>query len=265
MKAPAVAQIRFVTPVQYRRSTAALAGDLVQSHYDVLPTRENLNLSSGQRSIAGGSGIPRITVNDEGVARADLSRKLIIRFSEPTKFRIRAGQHWQPRSIEIVLEGLGTALDAANAARPSPPPVTTLAAPPAASADLDAKAAGLLAAAEAAHDRADYALAIDQVNRLLELPANASSRRGQELIGLSRLKMGDKVRARSEFEVFLKLYPSGPDAERVQQQLASLGKPAETTRTRPPVVASSSTSGSVSAFYYGGQSRFAPRNSWTLH
>lgn len=253
--AHAVAQIRFVTPVQYRRSTAARAGDLVQSYYDVLPTRESLNLASGQRSVKGGSGIPRITVNDESVGRADLSRKLIIRFSEPTKFRIRAGRG--NRSIEVVLEGLGSAVEALRTIpgeRPAPAATTPIA-PTAGSTEIDAKAAALLESAQAAHEGTNYAEAIDKLNQLLALPNNASSRRAQELIGLSRLKSGDQVRARSEFEVFLKLYPSGPDTERVQQQLASLGKPLEAARTRPPVAASTSTNGSVSAFYYGGQSK----------
>jgi len=249
----AIAQIRFVTPVQYVRSTIARAGDMAQAHYDVLPTREHLELIAAQRTLAGGAGMPRITVHDEGVGRGDLSRKLIIRFSEPTKFHIRAGRG--NRSIEIVLEGLGAALDAASAARPSPPPAAPLATPAAAPAELDAKATELLASAQAAHDRGDFAQAVEQANRLLELPANASSRRGQELIGLSRLKMGDKARARSEFEVFLKLYPNGPDAERVQQQLVLLGKSAETPRARPAVVATATTSGSASTFYYGGQSK----------
>ncbi|MDO8630900.1 MAG: HAD-IC family P-type ATPase, partial [Phycisphaerales bacterium] len=71
---------------------------------------------------------------------------------------------------------------------------------------------GVIGAADDVKDTT--AEAIDKLNQLLALPNNASSRRAQELIGLSRLKSGDPLRARSEFEVFLKLYPSGPDTER---------------------------------------------------
>lgn len=250
----AVAQIRFVTPVQYLRSTTARSGDLSQAFYDVLPTRDTLNLISGQRSLAGGGGIPRITVNDEGVGRGDMSRKLLIRFSAPGKYRIRAGRG--NRSIEVVMEGLGAAVETAiQASRPTPVPAPSAAAAPGASTpEMDAKGRELLVEAQTAYDSGNAALAVEKLNQLLGLPANASSRKGQELIGLARVKMGDTTRARSEFETFLKLYPEGDDSARVRQQLAALPKEAAAPRVRPAVQPTTTTNGSISAFYYGGQS-----------
>lgn len=134
---------------------------------------------------------------------------------------------------------------------PAPAPV---AAP--ISATADTLAAGLLAAARAAEARQDTVAALQSLGKLLDMPPNASSREAQELAGLLRLKAGDAARARAEFELFLKLYPSGPDADRVRRELARLPSPTATrARTRPPVTPTTTLAGSLSQFYYGGQSK----------
>ena len=91
---------------------------------------------------------------------------------------------------------------------------------------------------------------------MLNLPPNASSRRAQELVGLSRLKGGDAARARAEFELFLNLYPSGADSDRVRQLLAGLPKVVATPKAEPaPPPPESNWSGSLSSFYFGGRSK----------
>jgi tetratricopeptide (TPR) repeat protein len=126
-----------------------------------------------------------------------------------------------------------------------------------ATASADVLAAELLAAARAADAQQDTAAALQALGKLLDMPPNASSREAQELAGLLRLKSGDAARARAEFELFLKLYPSGPDADRVRRELARLPSPTETrARTRrPPVTPTTTLAGSLSQFYYGGQSK----------
>lgn len=239
----AIANIQFVTAIQYQRTVVSRAGDLAQAFYDVLPSRERLNLVTSQRRVVGGGAFPRLVVTDEGVDRGNLSRKLIVRFGAPTRFRVRAGRG--NRSIEIVMEGLAEVVPAATA-RPVPP----------VPAETEATAAALLSTAQAAYDRADYAAALDPLNQLLNLPPNASSRRAQELVGLSRLKGGDAVRARAEFELFLNLYPSGADSDRVRQLLAGLPKVVATPEAEPtPTPPESNWSGSLSSFYFGGRSK----------
>ena len=73
--------------------------------------------------------------------------------------------------------------------------------------EVEANAAKLMAVAEAANDRGDYQDAITALDTLLNLPPNTRTRKAQEQIGLTRLKSGDNLRARGEFETFLKLYP----------------------------------------------------------
>jgi tetratricopeptide (TPR) repeat protein len=337
----AVAQIRFVTPVQYQRSVAAKSGDLVQIFYTVLPTGEPPQAVTGERRLAGGNGFPQIIVTDEAVSNDSVSRrKLLIRFSEPTKFKVRTGK--TKESIDLVLEGLGSLVNAATAVKKAPadvkrfaivlqsstdpgvqlkaaipaqlqdavvftsrrvsdgktvfdtnlgyfdtladaekalglllkrfpnasvaqlqqadtasqtPEVEPFAAPPAPAPEVEASAAKLLAVANAANDRGDYQDAIAALDQLLNLPPNAGTRKAQEQIGITRLKAGDPLRARGEFETFLKLYPAGMDSDQIRQFLANLPQPSETAKVRKGVEAAATTSGSVSMFYYGGQSK----------
>lgn len=337
--ANAVLQVQLVAPVQYLRSVVSRSGDLTQAYYNVLPRREPLNFIAGERRQIGGNGLPVMTITDEPVGRNELNRKLVVRFSEPVKARVRAGR--SSRSIELVIDGLGDAIRPAEAvaALPAGEPgrryvltlqsstdpslrldgpipaalqgyqvmtsrrvvdgktlydislgyfateddarrarslllkrfpkaiVTALAAQPpepaagaasatAASTDFDAQGAELLAAARLAYQRQDSAVAIETLNRLLELPPNRSSREAQELVGQARIQAGDPQRARAELELFLKLYPSGADADRVRKQLASL--PTESLQpvtTRAVAETTTTTAGSVSSYYYGGKSQ----------
>jgi hypothetical protein len=97
-------------------------------------------------------------------------------------------------------------------------------------------------------------VAIETLNKLLNLPPNRASREGLELIGLVRLQTGDNERARSELELFLKLYPAGADSDRVRGRLAALPAVVPAGRTAAPVPATTTTSGSVGVTYYGGKS-----------
>jgi len=260
--ANAVAEIRFVTPVQYSRSTIARSGDLVQVFYRVLPRRETLQLESSERRLAGGGQIPSLSVRDVSASDAlptSVNRKLVINLTSFAKFRVRPGR--TNRSIELVLTGLGDSVPEAIAASAKARPAkqvaeSSLAPTGQAAADIEAQAATLLATAQSAFDGGNYDGATTSLNQLLNLPPNQSSRRAQELAGLARLNAGDKARAASEFDVFLKLYPQGADSDRVRQLLATL--PVIGPQTQEPVkeavAATSSTTGSVSMFYYGGQS-----------
>jgi len=127
--------------------------------------------------------------------------------------------------------------------------------PVASGPEVEAQAAKLMAVANAANDRGDFQDAITALDSLLNLPPNTRTRKAHEQIGLTRLKAGDNQRARGEFETFLKLYPSGEDSEQIRQYLVNL--PAETmvAKRRTGAEPVSTTNGSVSLFYYGGQSQ----------
>jgi hypothetical protein len=340
----AIAAIRFVTPIQYRRTVTSRAGDLGQVFYSVLPARENPSLIAGQRKIISGDGFPQIVIIDETVDSNSLNRKLVVRFSAPTRYSVRAGRG--NKTIEIVLDGMAASVRLPSApARPTPltnairPYFITIAAAndsdPSASlsipaslqeyetftstrvvggktlidtnvgyfasvaeaesarnllirrfpnvaiavlpsaagstaaalpplggvpgatspAEINDRAQTLLVAAQAAYDRGDAAAALEPLNQLLNLPSNPTTRAAQELVGMVRLKLGDVAGARSEFEVYLNLYPTGDASDRVRQQLASL--PAAAPAAEPTRVAESTSpwSGSLSSFYYGGKAK----------
>lgn len=132
---------------------------------------------------------------------------------------------------------------------------TDVAPPAPAAADIEKQAKALHAQGAAALDRADYQDAIAAWDALLALPVNSLTRLTQEKIGLARLESGDRVRARAEFEVFLKTYPEGEDSTRVRQYLANLPVAEAQPEARKSGEPQSSVSGSVSTFYYGGQSQ----------
>ena len=115
--ADAVLQVRFVTPIQFLRSTGAPRGELARVFYDVLPARNVPRLVPSERRLVA-SGLPQIIVTDEAGAQAGQTRQLTIRFSPAARFRVRAGA--DSRSIELVLDGLGAALRAASTIPPLP-------------------------------------------------------------------------------------------------------------------------------------------------
>lgn len=112
----AVLQVRFLTPIHYSgRSVSSRSNDLVQAFYEIVPTKNMLNLMFGQRLVVrGGQNLGEITIIDEASGQGgDRSRKLVIRFSGSASASVRAGQGG--KSIEVVLAktrvGTPTAVD----------------------------------------------------------------------------------------------------------------------------------------------------------
>jgi tetratricopeptide (TPR) repeat protein len=138
--------------------------------------------------------------------------------------------------------------------QPAPPASTEVTAP--SSPEVEQRARQLWSDAFAASESGDYPKALTLLDGLLNLPPNGSTRIAQKEVGVIRLKQSDHEHARAEFETFLKLYPAGADSDEVRQYLANLPAPTKTrTEQRRTVEASTTTSGSVSVFYYGGQSQ----------
>jgi tetratricopeptide (TPR) repeat protein len=119
------------------------------------------------------------------------------------------------------------------------------------------QAALLMPKAQEAFNAANYELAISSFNQILLLPPNTYSQEAQELIGLARERNGEQAKAKAEYDLYLKLFPDGPGADRVRQHLAQLKVPAPGARkvkARDTTVVKTVT-GSFSQFYYGGQSQ----------
>jgi tetratricopeptide (TPR) repeat protein len=126
-------------------------------------------------------------------------------------------------------------------------------------ADVDGQGAALLAKAQTAFDAHRYQDAIDATNQALMLPPNPSTPAAQELIGLSWEALNNPDKARAEYQMYQKLYPQGEATQRVAQRLAALGAgttvaKADTTGLKADKKRLSAT-GSVSQYYYGGQTK----------
>ncbi|SPE33625.1 hypothetical protein SBBP1_650015 [Burkholderiales bacterium] len=102
--------------------------------------------------------------------------------------------------------------------------------------------------------------AINSLNQLLLLPPNKYSQDAQELVGLARERAGELDQARKEYELYLRLFPTGDGATRVRQRLATMAppEPAPTTAAKPPPEKRApqvTAGGSISQYYYGGDQK----------
>lgn len=225
----------------------------------VPPALQQYRLFTGQRTVDGQ------TVNEvslgyfDTLVEAERARQILLERFPNATIVARApapkakadGNKPAPAAADVAA---APAAPGAELSVPSPgTPLTDATAP-----DVEARAAALLAEAKQADTQQDHAFALARLNELLELPPNASTREAQALVGDIRLRSGDRTRARAEFETFLKLYPQGPDADRVREALAQLpakGSSSTARKERARVEPTSTITGSVSSFYYGGASK----------
>ena len=101
-------------------------------------------------------------------------------------------------------------------------PEATDAFPPVPLAQVESVSKDLLEKAKQALAANNPTGAIRDLNHLLSLPTNPATREAQELMGVAREKNNEISKAKGEYELFLKLYPVGPDADRVRERLAKL-------------------------------------------
>jgi hypothetical protein len=153
----------------------------------------------------------------------------------------------------------------APAAEPATAPTAPTAAPAPsvlATPEVEARATELMRKGREALTAGRHDEAVNSFNLLLLLPPNSQSRDAQELIGVAWERAGAPARAKTEYELYLKLFPDGEGAQRVQQRLASmdLGQRPPPEGARPVAQASSAPppkrySGSIAQYYYGGKAR----------
>lgn len=128
--------------------------------------------------------------------------------------------------------------------------------------EVEGQAASLMEQAKAALDSGNHEQAVNLFNQLLFLPPNTQSQEGQELIGLARERNGELAKAKAEYELYLKLFPEGEGAARIKPRLAALSAlPQAVPGTRDAATRAAASrviktvNGSLSQYYYGGQSR----------
>lgn len=250
--ANAVVRIRFGALIQYLRHVPVSEGRLVQVFFQITARDEaSVSIQEEQRRPPPNNLLPGLVVNYP-VQQPGLQRRLDIDFGSTVKFRLRPEDG---RTIVVIVPLSEEQIASTAPAKPRdlglPPPAVTVTP----QTDVERDAAEFARQARAAMDRGDFEQAVGVLNRLLNLPPNPWTQEAQEMIGVARLQLGESAKAKAEFELYLKLYPEGPGAARVMQRLAVFallpeGLPPTTARAEAP-----SYWGSVSQYYYGGQSR----------
>ncbi len=153
------------------------------------------------------------------------------------------------KSMDTVAQAAG------EVAEPVPPP------PVLSSEEVEKRAKAYLDEARRAMAAKEPATAVNRLNRVLGMPGSSQTEAAQALIGEVREMNGEILKARAEYELYLKLFPAGPNAARVRERLAALPKDAEIARAKPRQLpkeagpADWTFNGSVSSYYYTGKSQ----------
>ncbi len=249
--ANAVVRIKFGALIQYVRHVPANEGSLVQVYFQITAADEAArSIVEEQRRSNPTDLVPAFTVTYPSQPPG-LLRRLDIQFAAPVRYRLRPDGNAAIVLLIPLTDGQIAKLKPPKPEGVAMPPSTVSAAP---TTDTEREAASLARDARAALQAGDFEKAVTLLNRLLNLPPNAWSQEAQEQIGLAREKLGEIAKAKAEYELYLKLYPEGPGAERTRQRLAALGAvPVSRGPTERPGAVT--YWGSVSQYYYGGQSR----------
>lgn len=268
----ALIRIRFAVLIQYLRHVPVDTGDAIRVYFQITASDDGAGVVEEERRPPTDDLVPRFRVvyptQPPGV-----QRRIDILFAKPVTFRLRPEDN---RTLVVTipltdeqkarLRASAAAAAAITGAPVSGAPTPAAPLPPAppaptgAPSDVDRQGAADYAEGRAALEGGDYERATLALNRLLNLPPNAYTQAGQELIGVAREKAGETAKARAEYELYLKLYPEGPGAQRIRERLAGLGPiapPAGAAAARVPTPIEPATTywGSISQYYYGGQSQ----------
>ena len=266
--------IRFATEILYLRHAPDREGRQLRIFFRVTkPGLAESDLMQEVRNSPRNGLVPAFTL-----IYPELVNAMLVSFSQPTSFVVRPGN--DSRSIVILVPRTADSPSAASTpaaaqeesarpqapAAPEPVPATAPekegAAVPDTPERVEERAASFLRDAREAMSQGDYARAINRLNRVLGLPANAQTIAAQAMLGEAREKNGEIVKARAEYELFLKLYPEATAAPTIRSRLAAL--PAEDVSRRAtarvPVrddrPAEWTVSGSVSSYLFTGRSAF---------
>jgi hypothetical protein len=270
VETPTAAEIHIVfnTRALYLRHTPSEKGDLIRVFLD-FPDQDRSRRFARELAASPPSDlIPKFTVTFPDQATNGLS----IRFAKPVRFRV--SQRDIRSSSRIVIS---VKLDKAVAPLP---PLSEVKAPPSATppaitgkkelADIPPFRPGMTTEqyaddlnelGRAALASGDNERAVQVFNAMLNLPPNKQSQEAQEMIGVARERNGETAKAKAEYEHYLRVYPDGEGAVRVQQRLAVLAEAnAQMARSKtggkaPRKIDEMRVYGSVYEYYYGGYSQ----------
>jgi tetratricopeptide (TPR) repeat protein len=257
--------VAFNTRIIYQRHTPSERGDLIRVFLD-FPDLDRSRRFSRELAVSPPSDLlPKFTVTfpDQG------TNGLSIKFSEAVRFRISQRDNQRNKLV------ISVKLDRPQMPPPPPPEVKVPSSPPAVAKgpeqsfdipvfrpgmDVETYAEDLMKLGHKALIAGENEQALQIFNALLNLPPNKQSQVAQEWVGVARQRSREYVKAKAEYELYLKLYPEGEDTVRVRQRLAELQEAsnqlaqAKTGRV-PRKIDETRVYGSMYTYYYGGYSQ----------
>lgn len=264
VETPTAAEIHIVfnTRALYLRHTPSEKGDLIRVFLDFPDLDRSRRFARELAASPPSDVIPKFTVTFPDQATNGLS----IRFAKPVRFRV--SQRDIRSSSRIVIS---VKLDKAVAPPPivpeakaplsTAPPATTDIPPFRPGMSTEQYADDLIRLGRAALASGDNERAVQIFNAMLNLPPNKQSQEAQEMVGVARERSGETSKAKAEYEHYLKAYPDGEGAVRVQQRLAALAEAnarmaqGKTGGKAPRKIDEMRIYGSVYEYYYGGYSQ----------
>jgi hypothetical protein len=262
-----LATIKLTTPVHFLRYVPGEKSRIVEIYYERVPSSDSSDAWADRevRNSPATALTPAFTVTTRDQATQP---KLVVEFASDVNFSVNAGG--DSRSFVITIKPEKTATPVvSNAALPMLPAVQ----PPV--VDKIKPAAGSPEAMQAENNQQGYALmlagrdalsaknhpqATEAFNKLLMLPPNQYSQDAQEWVGVARERDGQPAKAKVEYELYLKLYTTGPGVQAVKQRLAGLASPqaiaAQSQAPTRKLEPRSFVQGGISSRYYFGQSNF---------
>ena len=268
VETPTAAEIHIVFNARalYLRHTPSQQGDLIRVFLDFPDLDRSLRFSRELASSPPSDLIPKFTVTfpDQG------TNGLSIQFAKPVRFRVSQRDIRSSSRIVISVKldqpALPLPLPPEVEVRPSAPPDATgpkqsFDVPPfRPGMNVETYAEDLMKLGRKALNAGENEKALQILNALLNLPPNKQSQGAQEWVGVARQRNREHVKAKAEYELYLKLYPEGEEAVRVRQRLATLeetvnqlaqAKTGRSTKKRDEM----RVYGSLYSYYYGGYSQ----------
>lgn len=286
-------QLHFITRIQYKRQAVLKSGD-IRIYVTLLDIE-----SDDPRLVWEKKGSPSSDiVLPFTITYPELDSSLTLSFGKVVKSRVRAGSDGYSLSIftkaikpkkqeqiklpvvvpPVALPSLSVAATAitkteAVVSKPLPKDASPVVEPTGFATDVPVDAAQktpeqieqeaqqLYVLASDALQANQIGTSIDALNKVLNLPPNILTQAAQELMGEAREKNGEFVKARAEYELYLKLYPKALDAKQVQTKIANLPKEDTKPVQAPPSQVAQEEdegkikiTGGISQIYYKGLS-----------
>lgn len=251
-----VATIHMTAPVRYLRHSPVSRGRTLEIFYERVPgvTTDEPWVDNEVRKSPPSGLIPAFTVTTRDQATAP---RLVVEFAREAQFAVAPGK--DQRSVLITIRP--DRAPAAEVALPALPVVRPLRATPddVNLSNSNSQAFDLMGRARDALAASKNEDAVAALNKLLMLPPNDYTEDAQEWVGVARERAGQFDKAKTEYDLYLNLYPQGEGVPRVMQRLAGLsGKssaPGIVEATDKKQAPRWSAFGSISSRYYFGSSK----------